>query len=597
MSLRSAFVFMAALLFAVAARGGTPTTPFPTPLTAVLPAGSLIYTGSTSGTIASPGETDAFSLNLDADQTITSDVVPGATLQPTVSVRNPAFALIGSATAAGAGQEALLQTVPVSTAGTYTIEVSGAGGTTGTYTLNVTLNAALEAENHGGGSNNTIGTAQDLASSFIPLPTGSRAAAVGSVLAGNIDFYAFTLSSGPSATIAVAATLPVDLALFNSTGAAVALGTAGPSNVSVVIRNFVAAGAGTYYVRLNAATDTLTNYSLVVTRDADFDIEGNDTFAGAQDLRPHDVLGAIGNGGCPDSDFYAFGVNAGDNLVLTTATPAGGPGEFVNGLFPELGLYDNNGNLVAAAAGNAGDGRNSVVNWTALTSGFYRAQIVGSPGTTGEYVLSVNGETGTAPAAFTPSAPTPSCTALTAASPAHLWIGLKSSDDQGTNFDLKTELLKNGNVVATGLQRCITGVTRNASLAKEAIVNFDSFSPEPVASNDVISLRVSTRVGTNPDNTKCAGHNSATGLRLYYDAANRESRFDATIAPSSSQDYYLHSDGTVCGSSQSSGVTTLFLNTVDPLAANPRCRDSGTVNFSGGNPFSVIGTWNLAPLP
>ena len=48
---------------------------------------------------------------------------------------------------------------------------------------------------------------------------------------------------------------------------------------------------------------------------------------------------------------------------------------------------------------------------------------------------------------------------LTALSSAHGWIGLKSSDDQGTPFDLRVELLKNGVPVANGLTRCITGVT------------------------------------------------------------------------------------------------------------------------------------------
>src|SRR6185369_7794433 len=100
------------------------------------------------------------------------------------------------------------------------------------------------------------------------------------------------------------------------------------------------------------------------------------------------------------------------------------------------------------------------------------------------------------------SAPNPACTAISEASPAHLWIGLKSSDDQGTNFDLQVELLKNGDAVASGLKRCITGVTRNASLAKEAIVAFDAFDSEPVASGDVLALRISTRIGTNPDGTK-----------------------------------------------------------------------------------------------
>ena len=64
------------------------------------------------------------------------------------------------------------------------------------------------------------------------------------------------------------------------------------------------------------------------------------------------------------TDYYSVNANAGDNLHFATSTPAGGPNEFVNNLFPELLLYDNNGNLVAVAAGNASDGRNSVIDFT-----------------------------------------------------------------------------------------------------------------------------------------------------------------------------------------------------------------------------------------
>ena len=63
--------------------------------------------------------------------------------------------------------------------------------------------------------------------------------------------------------------------------------------------------------------------------------------------------------------------------------------------------------------------------------------------------------------------PTPSAGAtLTDLSPAKLWVGLKNSDDQGTQFDIKVEVLKNGTPVASGLQRCMTGVTRNPSLGE-----------------------------------------------------------------------------------------------------------------------------------
>ena len=197
----------------------------------------------------------------------------------------------------------------------------------------------------------------------------------------------------------------------------------------------------------------------------------------------------------------------------------------------------------------------------------------------------------------------PAAETLTALSPAHLWIGLKNSDDQGTQFDLKAELLRNGTPVASGLKRCITGVTRSPDLAKEAIASFDPFAPVVVTGGDVLALRVSTRIGTNPDDTKCSGpggsHNSAVGLRLYYDSASRTSRFDATITPNPSEDLYLHSNGSPCpnGDGQSPNVTARTLDSTAPAAASGKCKDSGVVNFAGGNPFSTIGTWSLAPLP
>jgi len=119
---------------------------------------------------------------------------------------------------------------------------------------------------------------------------------------------------------------------------------------------------------------------------------------------------------------------------------------------------------------------------------------------------------------------------LTALSDLHVWLGLKNSDDQGTQFDLQAEVLKNGAVIATGLTRCITGIVRNANQAKEATVAFGSVPSTPFdGTTDQLSIRISTRIGTNPDDTQCPGHNNAVGLRLYFDAANRQARFDATF--------------------------------------------------------------------
>ena len=111
------------------------------------------------------------------------------------------------------------------------------------------------------------------------------------------------------------------------------------------------------------------------------------------------VSGLAGDGlGGSNADWYSFNVNAGDNLVITTTTPGGTSAsglQFANDLDPTINLYDASGNLVATATGNAPDGRNDVIDWTALTPGSYRVQILGSSKTNlGEYTISIQGATG-----------------------------------------------------------------------------------------------------------------------------------------------------------------------------------------------------------
>ncbi len=186
----------------------------------------------------------------------------------------------------------------------------------------------------------------------------------------------------------------------------------------------------------------------------------------------------------------------------------------------------------------------------------------------------------------------------------HLWVGLRNSDDQGTQFDLLLEQLVNGTPVASGLQRCITSLTRNPNQARLVNVAWDPAGPVSLEPGDVVTIRISTRIGTNPNGTKCAGpggsHNNARGLRLYYDAASRASHLDPGTAALPNATLYLHSDGGLCdkpaATTESRNVTTRYLDSTAPTATLPRCKDSSTVNFAGGNPFAVIGTWSLPPL-
>jgi len=189
---------------------------------------------------------------------------------------------------------------------------------------------------------------------------------------------------------------------------------------------------------------------------------------------------------------------------------------------------------------------------------------------------------------------------LTALGDVQLWLGLKSSEDQGTLFDVKVELLKNADRVASGLRHCVTGVTRNPRLAKGIGVAWDNFTAISLAPTDVLTLRISTRIGTNRDDTKCvpgpaSAHANARGLRLYYDAASRPARFDAALASGANHSLYLDSDGTACpaGGADSSHVTDRTLTGAAPIAPDAKCKDSSDIKFPGGNPFREVGTWIL----
>jgi hypothetical protein len=110
----------------------------------------------------------------------------------------------------------------------------------------------------------------------------------------------------------------------------------------------------------------------------------------------------------------------------------------------------------------------------------------------------------------------------------HVWLGPRNSDDQGTKFDPRAELYKADPLVASRLLRCVAGLTRGTPA--ELAIAFESFTPATFdGSSDVLTLRLTTRIGTNPNDTKCPGHSNATGLRVYFDGLDQASRFEVII--------------------------------------------------------------------
>src|SRR5262249_27181221 len=138
-------------------------------------------------------------------------------------------------TAGGPGGEVVVQTIPITSSGQYQIQVTGANGTMGLYQVQVTLNAALESEAHGGAGNDSTASAQDLTGAFVALPgNGSRAAVLGQMNNPSdlTDYYSFKATSvGQSISLAVQSNNgSATLALFDAGGNPVALGVGGAAN-------------------------------------------------------------------------------------------------------------------------------------------------------------------------------------------------------------------------------------------------------------------------------------------------------------------------------------------------------------------------------
>ncbi len=178
------------------------TLAFPTPLSPKAPLGSLIYDPVVSGLIRPAGDSDSWTLPLDAGQTITVVVEPGSGLQPRVELFDPSGESLGVASAAVVGHEAVLQTIPITTAGTYTATVGGVLETSGSFQLQIILNAAVESESHDGPANDTRATAQDLTASFLALDSSpadgsgpERAAVLGQIRAGVLAGEVFFIES------------------------------------------------------------------------------------------------------------------------------------------------------------------------------------------------------------------------------------------------------------------------------------------------------------------------------------------------------------------------------------------------------------------
>lgn len=160
---------------------------------------------------------------------------------------------------------------------------------------------------------------------------------------------------------------------------------------------------------------------------------------------------------------------------------------------------------------------------------------------------------------------------FTSVTPAALWLGLKNSDDVGTNFDLLAEVLKNGAVVASGQVNSVPGSGSGFNNAALRAISTALAAPINIGPGETLSVRLSVRIAVG-----VSGHTSGTA-RLWYGDAAANSRLTAVV----------------------NGVTrTFYLTTGSALSTAPGSGAKTTsdvlVNKNvGGNPFKPFGTWTI----
>jgi hypothetical protein len=291
------------------------------------------------------------------------------------------------------------------------------------------------------GTNGTLGTAQSvsvdpdlivlqvppnftLASAQPVSPEYMASDVLGSITNTHTqEFFSFAVTQGDNISLVAAASVPAtqfpELLLYDNNGNLVAVAAANmPDGSSARIDFTIPSGSSGNWsaevVGSPAAPDPGTNF-----------FNYNLRLSGSAINYKIDVLGALTD---PSKHgFYAIGTNVGDNLSLLVS--AADPST----QFPELFLYDELGNLVAVANGNASDGSSSRIDFTIPggEAGNWFAEVAGSPGVPDpstnlfSYDLQIQGATGTGPVdplASLEAVPEPSTFALVSISMAGLGL-------------------------------------------------------------------------------------------------------------------------------------------------------------------------------
>jgi len=109
-----------------------------------------------------------------------------------------------------------------------------------------------------------------------------------------------------------------------------------------------------------------------------------------------------------------------------------------------------------------------------------------------------------------------------------VWLSLKNKNDRDASFDLRAELLKNGRTITSGDATTDPGLPRHEhrdEAATEVTIPFDFTEEVPIATGDVLSLRLLIKLADHSPVSHVAG------VRLYYGSQELPTQLGVLIAP------------------------------------------------------------------
>jgi len=163
---------------------------------------------------------------------------------------------------------------------------------------------------------------------------------------------------------------------------------------------------------------------------------------------------------------------------------------------------------------------------------------------------------------------------LTALGSATAWIGLRNSDDVGTNFDLKAEVYLGEKLVGSGQVNGVPGGGSGFNYTKPASVPLSLLAPVDAPPGVSLSVKLSARI-------TCSGKTHGSGsARLWLNDAQAASRAGVFL-DGVEKSYYLKTGSALNANNPGSGPKSALDVAVTSKAA------------CGGRPFTPFGTWSI----